>query len=486
MYFSIMNDQSPLLERARARIKKGRLSIPHRGRIRLFLLAGLLGIGLWIIANRTPAPPRPAQKASPAKKTGNPWFGAQTPPKKGRRSPGGRHISTLDLAQLLRQNPPRLTFGADTITDGGRRLVIHFSLDTSLQILAAKLFRQYHPKYGAIVAIDPVSGRVCALLSYTNPETASLGKDLYCRSIFPAASIFKTITAAAAIEKAGLTSASALRTSGRRHTLYKSQLAKDLGIGDQISLADAFAYSANPVFGRIGIHTLGAGGMREFVDRFGFNAPIPFELDNEAPATIVEDSAFALAELASGFNQKTLISPLFGALLASSATNHGIMPAPTLVDSVTDLNNGTVLYRAAPSRWRTPISARTAAELEKLMRSVVQYGTARKSFRNLKRSFQFTDVAYGGKTGSIDKDSTGRVDWFIGFARHFSDPTQHIAIAVVTVHGSNWTVHSSYVAAEIMRAKIRAMRMEHERMADQIAHSFDSTQITTDNDSVEE
>jgi peptidoglycan glycosyltransferase len=396
-------------------------------------------------------------------------------------------MSIDDVTVVLRKFPPRLTSPRDTVTFEGRRLILHYSLDTALQHLGKQLMNRYHPKYGAIVAIEPSNGRICGLLSYTNPEVTPLGSNLYCQSQFPAASIFKTVTAAAAIEKSRYTSESIFKIAGSRHTLYKSQLVEDLAYGQEITLADAYAYSVNPVFGRIGIFSLGASGLRTYAQKFGFNTPVPFELDNEAPATMIEDSTYRLAELASGFNQKTLISPLFGALLASAIINRGFMPVPTLVDSVTDGSSGTVLYRAAPQHWRTPISASTANEMEKLMRSVVQYGTARKSFRFLRQNYHLDDVSYGGKTGSIDKDTLGRVDWFIGFARHSTESGRRIATAVVTVHGAYWTVHSSFVAAELMRTKIRSIQAPHIRMPiEQIEEHLDTSILTTTNDSVEE
>ncbi|MBD3317685.1 MAG: penicillin-binding protein, partial [Chitinivibrionales bacterium] len=292
--------------------------------------------------------------------------------------------------------------------------------------------------------------------AYNNPEETPLDKHLFCRSFFPAASIFKVITAAGAIEKAGMTADTKLRRAGRNHTLYQYQLAPELKRYNLISLGDAFAYSINPVFGRLGIYTLEADGVLEYAQRFGFAAKLPFELPHEAGRVAVADSPFAVAELSSGFNQKTTITPLFGALIASAVSHRGAMPIPTLVDSVTEAEEGNTLYRAEQRLWRAPINSETAEELFGLMKRVVRYGTARKSFNTyIRRSSRFAEIECGGKTGSVDKDGIGRIDWFVGFARHRSDPQQHIAVAAVTAHGAYWTVHSSFLAAEIIREYIR-------------------------------
>jgi cell division protein FtsI/penicillin-binding protein 2 len=117
----------------------------------------------------------------------------------------------------------------------------------------------------------------------------------------------------------------------------------------------------------------------------------------------------------------------------------------------------TCIYKAAKETWRTPIKESTSKELKKMMSRVSRYGTARKSFRYIHQSRRFSEIEYGGKTGSVDKDGIGRVDWFIGFARNPLEKEQQIAVSVVTVHGSNWTVHSAYIAAEIMRIYIRSL-----------------------------
>jgi hypothetical protein len=103
--------------------------------------------------------------------------------------------------------------------------------------------------------------------------------------------------------------------------------------------------------------------------------------------------------------------------------------------------------------------------MRELMNCVVRFGTARKSFVYVKRSGRFDDIEYGGKTGNVDMDGVGRVDWFVGYAAHKKDSTQQIAVGVATVHGPNWTVHSSYLGAEAIRAYIRAVQIAGENAA---------------------
>jgi len=106
------------------------------------------------------------------------------------------------------------------------------------------------------------------------------------------------------------------------------------------------------------------------------------------------------------------------------------------------------------------MKASTATYIKTMMSRVAQFGTARSSFKYIRHSACFDNIDYGGKTGTVDEDKLGKIDWFIGFACHPSDPRQRIAVGVVTVHDQYWTVHSSYIAAEIFRKYIKREQVE--------------------------
>jgi penicillin-binding protein A len=372
-------------------------------------------------------------------------------------------FSASDLTALLKKHPCSPGTVRDTIFADNKRYVVHYSIDTCVQHTGQSLMNQYHPKYGALVAMECRTGRVLALVSYNRPTEPQLGNDLFVKSIFPAASVFKTVTAAAAIEKAGLNPDSKMQLTGRRYTLYKFQLKQDLASSEPVSLEEAYAFSMNPVFARIGVYIIGVPGIKEYIDKFGFNSRIPFELDNEDPHADINpgDSLMVIAEIASGFNQKTKMSPLFGAMLASSVPENGKMPVPFFVDSITfGGGDSCALYRGRPRTWRTPMKASTASYIKSMMSRVAQFGTARSSFKYIRHSANFDDIDYGGKTGTVDEDKLGKIDWFIGFACHPADPRQRIAVGVVTVHDQYWTVHSSFIAAEIFRKYIKREQAE--------------------------
>jgi len=369
-------------------------------------------------------------------------------------------FAVSDLTALLKKHPPKPGAIRDSIDSNNAKYVIHYSIDTCVQRTAETLMRQYHPKYGALIALNSKTGRVLASVSYTREGESQLGDNLFVKSIFPAASVFKTVTAAAAIEKGGLTTESQLQLTGRKYTLYKFQLKQDLEVSQPVSLEQAYAFSMNPVFARIGLYVVGAAGIKEYMGKFGFNSPIPCEVENDINhADIsVSDSQMTIAEIASGFNRKTRMSPLFGAMIAASVCENGKMPLPTFVDSITCGDSSTI-FKCEPHTWRTPMKPTTASSLKSMMSRVAHLGTARTAFRYIHHSQFFDEIDYGGKTGTVDEDVLGKIDWFVGFAENPTDPRQHIAVGVVTVHDQYWTVHSSFVAAEIFRKYIRQAQM---------------------------
>jgi penicillin-binding protein A len=459
-----MSAESPMMRRMKnRRFSSGIGFSKKRGMIRLIIVISAVFIGFNVfgaifkndVQNKTAIPK--VEKKSEKKKND----------KESKIRASQNLLSYADVSEMVQKTEHRFERAEDTISRDGKTFLVHYSLDSSLEKLGKRLMDQYHPKYGAVVAVDPSTGRVLSLISYENDSVPKIGDQLYCKSTFPAASVFKTITSAAAIEKANYSAQSIVKHVGKKSTLYKYQLTKDLASYTELPFEEAYANSINPVFARLGMYVLGEGSLEDYGSKFGFNIQVPFELPNESSRLIGTDSTFTLAELASGFNQHTTMSPLLGALIASSICENGKMPKPFMVDSVSELNDSCV-YRAGSELWRTPIKEGTARELRTMMQSVARYGTARKSFRQMNQASQFESYEYGGKTGSVDKDSAGRVDWFIGFARNPVKPRERIAVGVVTVHGAFWTVHSSYIGAEYFRSYIGSLRkMEQLKMEQQ-------------------
>ena len=375
------------------------------------------GLILWAAATRwpTPAPPTdgPAAPLSSA---------PQDAPL----------LEKADIRNLLENAPlGKILAGPFEVGFGDRRLRVESTIDPDLQAYLQKQLYRRTSRYIAIVVMDSYSGNVLALVDFARdglPSPPSLSNR------FPAASLFKIVTAAAAVEKCGYSRSTPLAYNGASHTLYKSQLKNVRNrYTRHTTLEKAFAGSVNPIFGKIGRHCLGPEKLRHYADRFGFDQPIAFELALPPSSTRITDEPYQWAEIACGFNQETVISPLHGAVMAAVAPAEGRLVEPTIIRRIVD-QDGQLLYRPRAGTGKAAVSPATARELGRMMRRTVSHGTARKIFRRRSKDKVLSRLTIGGKTGSIDTpDHKARCDWFVGFADG-PDPNDAIAVSVLVAH----------------------------------------------------
>jgi cell division protein FtsI/penicillin-binding protein 2 len=292
---------------------------------------------------------------------------------------------------------------------------VQTTVDLGLQQALTQRLDQRHSRYIGIVAMDPDDGRVLALAGY---DKANPSANPCLDSRFPAASIFKIITAAAAVETRDLEPESILNFQGGKYTLYKSQIdAKPSKSANRVSLKESFAQSINPVFGKLGARHLGPGILGSYAEAFGFNQEIDFELPIRPSRIELPEQAFEVAEIASGFNRATRISPLHGAVMAAAIVNRGRWIEPTVVDWITNDKNQ-IIYQAQTVFGDQVIEPQTAAVLREMMQATVQSGTAHKEFQKHNGDKILSRLQIGGKTGSMSDGNGGtRYDWFVGYAR---------------------------------------------------------------------
>jgi peptidoglycan glycosyltransferase len=137
------------------------------------------------------------------------------------------------------------------------------------------------------------------------------------------------------------------------------------------------------------------------------------------------------------------MSPLQGAMIAATIANDGVMMRPYLVEDVVGPRDHTI-YESHPEVLSQVINAETAKKMRALMRATIESGTSRKSFRSIASLRHFSDVEFGGKTGSLKSRSpSGKCDWFVGYSR---TPGAKVAVAAVMVNVNTWKLRSSTLA----------------------------------------
>lgn len=325
----------------------------------------------------------------------------------------------------------------------GTRAVL--TVDDDLQSYIRDLFRKYDVPAGGLVAIEPRTGRVLAYVGYEAGKGDSV--DVVTDPTPPAASVFKIITASALLD-AGVKPSTLVCYGGGMRGLVPADLV-DSPKRDRwcATLADALGYSINAVFAKLADRYLDEARMTQYVSAFGFGQRLPFDLPTMPSPADVPESRLERARMAAGFWHSQL-SPLHGALLASTIANDGGMPYAAIVDRI-ESPSGQTLYQHSPRTFRQVLPRQTARQAGEMMTRTVTHGTAKKAFRDAKGRPFLPGIAVAGKTGTLSRSNPyRRYTWWVGYAP-VDDPK--IAVASLVVNEPKWRIKASYVAREALR-----------------------------------
>ena len=360
-----------------------------------------------------------------------------------------RIASIITPAIALNHFPPHIILPDFIFRDD---LEVRYTIDAALQNEARRLLQKYNPDYGVLVALDPDSGQVLAMASSTRAQKDA--GNLTMVNSYPAASISKIITAVAAINENKVAAETVIPFNGKSTSLYKKSVFEHRNTKwtRKYSFAKSFSRSVNSVFGRVGALEVGGAVMLDYAQQLGFNGRFTsdFSFGN---GTIEVDPAdsWQVAEMASGYTTRNTLSPLHGAVLAATAVNGGNLVVPVLVKSIIGPNGIPLYWHEQPTSSRV-MSADTARQLKKMMRTTVVSGSANRSFYRFNRG-ALKEVGVGGKTGSLTGLApSGKYDWFVGFAEMGE---RKIAYAVLCINKKRWYVKSARLAREMLEFYFR-------------------------------
>jgi peptidoglycan glycosyltransferase len=347
---------------------------------------------------------------------------------------------------------------------------VELTIDPKLQKIA---YDELGDQRGAVVALDPKTGDVLAMVSKPSYDANQLAghdtakvtaarqklladpnRPLDDRAIagrlYPPGSTFKLITAAAALSTGRYTADSVLPGPAQLTLPQTSvKLPNDdnqpCGPGDKSTMTDALRRSCNTTFGGLGM-AIGQDAIREQAAKFGFGEQLKIPLTvtpSIFPATLTPPQ---VAQSAIGqFDVR--VSPLQVAMVSAAIANGGTLMKPNLVARVrsADLE---VISTPTPVELGRPISRNVADQLRTMMLAVVQNGTG--------TAAQIDGVDVAGKTGTA-QSAPGQPPhaWFTSFA---SVGDRNIAVAVVVEDGGKLgdEAFGGTVAAPIARQVMEA------------------------------
>ncbi|TML86287.1 MAG: hypothetical protein E6G08_12350 [Actinobacteria bacterium] len=356
----------------------------------------------------------------------------------------------------------------------GNDLVL--TIDPKVQQLAMS---QLGARCGAVVALEPATGKVLVLASTPTYDPNRIDKSGYLASLahvgenncggpllnratagkFIPGSTFKMVTAAAALDTGKFTPDSQFYDPG-----YCTEYGKPVsnaGNPDQngpeqfghVNLVTGFEHSINSVFCNIG-KQLGAATILEYAKRFGFYSVPPLEtpvneraasglytkndklFDPKHPETEVDPGRLA-------FGQERLgVTPLQMAMVAAGIANNGVIMRPYVVGKIVD-SGGKTIQTTHPHQLGRAIKPETAAALTSMMVLAVDSGTGTNA--------RIPGVKVAGKTGTAETGiAHTNTTWFVCFAPAEA-PRVAVAVVLERQHGFGGSI-AAPIAKQVMQA----------------------------------
>lgn len=319
------------------------------------------------------------------------------------------------------------------------------TLDADLQLRLQAFIAERGSPIAGVVVVDVQTGKVLSMAQGRSPNKWGSATHTALYSRFPAASLFKTVVTTAALEMTptGTDQRFGLPGGcGGQDITPTATWMNDRGSGS-MSLRRAFGHSCNGFFAKLAINQLGIGTITRYAKFFGWESPLPIDIDLEPSKMMTPPAAnsttHTVGRFAAGFGHVG-ISPMHGAWMAAMIANKGVAkPLAVLADDATP----------GVTMTDTPIySPDTAERLMDVMRSTVHGGTATQAFKRGRYRTLLNEVA--GKTGTLTgRTPAGLTSLFIGF---YPVSNPKIAVSSVVVLEDRYPFKAPQLAAEAILA----------------------------------
>lgn len=322
---------------------------------------------------------------------------------------------------------------------------LQLTIDSQLQKLGYRLLGE---RKGAIIALEPFSGAILALISSPSFDPVHLQtnwdeyleddrKLLFNRALsgtYPPGSTFKLVVGAAAleylpqVENRKFYCPGYIEIEGRRLACYQEH--------GELSFLDAIALSCNIAFVEIGLE-LGEERLKAMADKLGFGQPskgrLPFKTAYIGKGPMSHN---ALAETSIGQGE-VLATPMQMVRIGAVIANEGVLIEPYLLETQWLPGGKPITAKGSLSRNRV-MTAPNARILKEGMVATVERGTGGQA--------RLVGTSVAGKTGSAENPHGKTHAWFIGFAPA-DEPS--IVVAVIVENAGTGGGQAGPIAKEI-------------------------------------
>ena len=301
---------------------------------------------------------------------------------------------------------------------------VTLTIDENIQYFAEKVaetcYQDNKAKAVSITVMDPKTGEVLAMVNKpdfdpNNPREGvdSFEGDTYSDKLqkmwrnrlvndtFEPGSIFKVMTALAAIEEGVVSDSDVFTCTGSMVVGGRTiRCANVNGHGVQ-NFADIIKNSCNPGFMQLG-EKLGKEKLCEYIKKFGFGSKSGIDLPGEASGIIKKPEDISVTDLATiSFGQTNTVSSMQYMAAFNAVANGGTWIQPHVMKEISheDENGTRVIDKTFEPETKTIATAEQTSELRGYLERVVTLGSGSGTF--------IEGYHIAGKTGTAQKVING-------------------------------------------------------------------------------
>ena len=347
---------------------------------------------------------------------------------------------------------------------------IHLTLDYQAQKAAETGLKDSVTKSGAVIAIDPQNGDILALASvpdfdpnmfvvFSDSHTATYTKALpeynfATQGQFAPGSVFKIITAAAALESGQISIKDSFYCPGYYNAgnrIFKCWEKRGHG---SVSFIEAMAQSCDVYFYNVGLK-ISPSLIEDYENQFRLGIKTGILLPGEKPGYVFGPKERAKRKsywfvgdtlnLAIGQGE-ILVTPIQMAQVVGAVSNGGFFWQPQYVRKITDPYGRTVSERQGKLLSRVTLKPETWDNIRAGLHAVIENGTG--------SACKIKGLTVYGKSGTAQTSLKGDNAWFVAYAEEPGKKAR-IAVAVLVQQAGHGGTAAAPIAKQVILSALR-------------------------------
>ena len=323
----------------------------------------------------------------------------------------------------------------------------------------ASVLKALDGRKGAVCVYNYKTGEIICMVSSPTYDPYDMPKDIFTNKtdkydgiflnrvvsgVYTPGSIFKVITASAAVENIPDIYTQTFNCKGKMTVEGGTIICN--GVHGELNFTKAFEKSCNIAFSQIAIQ-LGKDKMTQQANAMGFNKKFYMGRTPIATSTFNLSNSDKLDVGWAGVGQSTtLVSPYLMMTIMGAIANGGTPVMPYVVSSITT-PSGIPIEKNSGQNGTQMLSSEAARKVGNLMRNNV---------KNSYGDWRFDGLNVCAKTGTAEVGSGKKPNaWFVGFTQDDDCP---LAFAVVLDNGDSGIRIAAPVASSALKACSKAVR----------------------------